>query len=250
VLLRAWVSRLLLPIPIIPAFLKLIKLYHILANYLSAVSVKVNGKTYLLYRHERNFVIEGDSALELYERLKSKCPWVKLRGDKLKLTLSQLKRLKKCGVKVCPMSEIERDRVRELPSFSFNIDVQKVRQIMSEVVKIGRIAVSRIEGKDYLIIKLPDIATAKRIRDGLKDAGIRASLLQRKKEVRIKEEHSLRVVKEIIQEFFPNFAYNLRFFASPLHFLCQTGAVESGNPYVQHGGYPALDKVEPTVKTY
>jgi len=246
VLLRAWVSRLLLPVPIIPAFLKSIKLYHILANYLSAVSVKVNGKTYLLYRHERNFVIEGDSALELYERLKSKCPWVKLRGDKLKLTLNQLKRLKKCGVKVRPMSEIERDRVRELPSFSFNIDVQKVRQIMSEVVKIGRITMSRIEGKDYLIIKLPDIATAKRIRDGLKDAGIRASLLQRKKEVRIREEHSLRVAKEIIQEFFPNFVYNLRFFASPLHFFCLSGAdaVESGKPIVLHGGYPALDRVE------
>jgi len=39
---------------------------------------------------------------------------------------------------------------------------------------------------------------------------------------------------------------------SPLHFFCLSGAdaVESGNPYVQHGGYPALYEVEPTVKTY
>ena len=253
VLLRPWVLRLLLPIPIIPAFRKSIKLYHILVNYLSAASVKVNGKTYLLYRHERNFVIEGNSALELYEVFKSKCPWIKLKGDKLKLTLNQLKRLKKCGAKVRLMSEIERDRVRELPSHSFNIDVQKVRQILSKVVKIGRIAMYRIEGKDYLIIKLPDIDTAKIIRDELKNAGIRASLLQRKKEVRIREENSVRVVKEIIQEFFSKLhVHNSCFLSISLHFLCQSGAdaVEGGKPIHLYGGHPALDRVEPAAKTH
>jgi len=207
VLLRAWVSRLLLPIPIIPVFHKSIKLYSVLTDHLSAVLAKVNGKIYLLYRHERNFTIEGSEALELYEALKSKCPWIKLKGDKLKLTLNQLKRLKKCGIKIRLMTEIERDKVRELPSLSFSIDIQAVKQILSEVVKIGRIFMYRIEGKDYLIIKLPDVATAKRIADALKNIGIRASLIQRKREVRIREENSLRVVKEIIQEFFPNFVH-------------------------------------------
>jgi len=42
------------------------------------------------------------------------------------------------------------------------------------------------------------------------------------------------------------------FTPSPLHFLCQSGAgaVEGGKPIVLHGGHPALDEVEPAVKTY
>jgi len=208
VLLRAWVSRLLLPIPIIPVFHKSIKLYGVLTNYPSAALAKVNGKTYLLYRHERIFTIEGSEALELYEVLKSKCSWIKLkRGDKLKLTLNQLKRLKKCGIKIRLMTEIERDKVRELPSLSFSIDMQAVKQILSEVVKIGRIFMYRIEGKDYLIIKFPDVATAKRIADALKNTGIRASLIQRKREIRIREENSLKVIKEILQEFFTYYTH-------------------------------------------
>jgi len=70
-----WHMRMMLPTPPIPVFKK-ISLYDVLANYLAAVQVKINGDTYLLYRNSGRFAIRGEKAKALYDAInRNDAPW-------------------------------------------------------------------------------------------------------------------------------------------------------------------------------
>jgi len=107
--LREWYMRLLLPTPPTPAFDKIGQLYEALTNYPVAAKVEIGGSTYLLYHNGGGeYVIGVGRATRLYEIVNKIGIKIRLRKNLLVLTHKRLEELRRHGVQVQFLNEIER----------------------------------------------------------------------------------------------------------------------------------------------
>jgi len=199
--LQGWYMRLLLPAPPTPSFEKTVKLYDVFANYPAAVTIEINGATYLL-AHNGNgrFIIGKEKSAELYEAVKRLGLRVEVKKDGVELMYSQLREMAKL-VPVRLLNEMEKESVREVrpvPSF----DLESVRRVLEEVVKLARITFGRI-GKYKCIRIIPyDKSKLWEIAAMLKAAGIRISVCRLKWQVIVCEQKSVEAIQEIVTHLF------------------------------------------------
>ena len=206
--LQTWHMRLLLPTPSTPAFEKTAELYETLANYPAAAVVEVNGTTYLLtHNGGGEFVIGRGKAAELYEAVNRLGIQTRLKGQLLVLTYAQLEELARRGFAVRFLSDVEKDAVREVKAVTPASDPNAVRRVLEEVAKMARIVAATDRGRLYIRIIPYDKSKAEGIAAKLRAVGIRATILRKKREVRIHEQKSIEIIRRIAPHFFHPFTF-------------------------------------------
>ena len=111
--LREWYMRLLLPTPPTPAFDKTGQLYEALTNYPVAAKVEIGGSTYLLYHNGGGeYVIGVGKAAELYEIANKIGLKIRLKKNLLVLTHKRLEELRRHGIQVQFLNEIEKESIK------------------------------------------------------------------------------------------------------------------------------------------
>jgi len=202
--LQSWHMRLLLPISPTPSFEKAAKLYKVLANYLAAVIVEINGTTYLL-THTRGgeFIIGKEKAKKLYETVE----WLKLRAkfekNMLVLAYTQLKELAKRGFLVKFLNDMEKDVIREVKPVLPMPDLEEVRKVFEKIANVARISVGLYRGREYVYITLYDKSKVEEVAAMLKTVGIRFSLVRQEGLLLIRERRSVEIICRAIPHLFP-----------------------------------------------
>jgi len=111
--LREWYMRLLLPTPPTPAFDKTGQLYEALTNYPVAAKVEIGGNTYLFYHNGGGeYVIGVGKATELYEIANKIGLKIRLKKNLLVLTHKRLEELRRHGIQVQFLNEIEKESIK------------------------------------------------------------------------------------------------------------------------------------------
>jgi len=183
--------RLLLPTPPTLAFEKTAELFETLANYTAVAVVEVNGATYLLVHNGGGeFVIGRSKAAELYNALERLGMKARFKRNLLLLTYAQLEELARRGFTVRFLNDMEKDAVREVRPALPTPDLDAVRRVLEEVAKMARIVVATDRGRLYIRIIPYDKSKAEEIAAKLRAVGIRATVLHKKREVRIHEQKS------------------------------------------------------------
>jgi len=258
VALRSWHIRLLLPSPPTPVFKKVAELYKTLTNYPAVAVVQINGTMHMFtHMANGNFVIKRNAAM-LYEIFKRLGINAKYGKAYLSISYTQLKKLKQRGIFVRLLNEVEKGLLKEVKPVQ-DPDLETVKRVLEEVMKIARVIISVDRGREYIRIvpysrsKMEETVTI------LKNAGIRISILRRSKEIRVYDRYHIELIRKVMPHVFSQSPFLSKRYMHvisapllPLHFLCQSGAdaVEGGKPIHLYGGYPALYRVEPAVKTY
>jgi len=206
--LQTWHMRLLLPIPPTPSFEKTAKLFETLANYPAAVVVEIGGSIYMLVHNGGGeFVIGRGKAAEVYEAVERLGLKARFKRQFLVLTYAQLEELARLGFAVRFLSEAEKDAVREVKPATSTPDLDTVRWVLEEIAKLARIVVATDRGRFYIRIIPHDRSKVEEIAAKLRAVGIRATVLRRKKEVRIYERKSVEVIREIAPTFSPIYVF-------------------------------------------
>jgi len=206
--LQSWHMRLLLPTPPTPAFEKTGELFETLANYPAAAVVEINGATYLLtHNGGGEFVIGRGKAAELYEAVNRLGIQTRLKGQLLVLTYAQIEELAKRGFAVRLLNDVEKDAVREVKPVTPAPDLDAVRRVLEEVAKVARIVVATDRGRLYIRIIPHDKSKVEEIAAKLRAVGISATILRKKREVRIHEQRSVEIIRKIAPHFFHPFTF-------------------------------------------
>ena len=201
--LQSWHMRLLLPTPPTPAFEKTTKLYEVLTNYPIAAVVEVNGATYLLtHNGGGEFVIGRGKATELYEAVEGLGIKARFKRKLLLLTYAQLEELVRRGLSVRFLTDMEKDAIREVKPATSIADVEAIRHVLEEITKMARIVVAKKRGQLYIRIIPHDKSKVEEIAAMLRAVGIRASILRKKREVRIHERRSVEIIRKVAPAFF------------------------------------------------
>ena len=201
--LQTWHMRLLLPTQPTPALEKTARLFEALANYPAAAIVEVNGITYLLtHNGGGEFVIGRGRAVELYNALERLGIKERFKRNLLLLTYAQLEELARRGFAVRFLNDMEKDAVREVKAVTPASDPNAVRRVLEEVAKMARIVAATDRGRLYIRIIPHDKSKVEEIAAKLRAVGIRATILHKKKEVRIHEQKSIEIVRRIAPHFF------------------------------------------------
>jgi len=211
--LQGWHMRLLLPVSPTPAFEKTVKLYDALVNYPAAATVEINGTTYLLI-HDSNtrFIIGKEKAAGLYEAVKRLGLRIGIRKGYIVLTHTQLKELARF-VPVRLLNELEKDAIREVkPATSPDLEV--LRMVLEEVVKMARIVIGLRKGREYVRIVPYDESKLEEIAVALKSAGVRVSINCEKGQIYIDERRSVEAIRRIMTHLLPT----ISLFKTLLHF--------------------------------
>jgi len=207
--LQTWHMRLLLPTPPTPAFEKTARLFETLVNYPAAAVVEVNGVTYLLtHNGGGEFVIGRRKAAGLYEAVNKLGIQTRLKGQLLVLTHAQLEELARQGFAVRFLNDVEKDAVREIKPVTPAPDLDAVRRVLEEIAKMARIVVATDRGRLYIRLIPYDKSKVEEIATKLRAVGIRATILRKKREVRIHEQNSVEIIRRIA----PTFFTHLRFY--------------------------------------
>jgi len=110
---RRWGS--VLPTPPTPAFDKTGQLYETLTNYPVAAKVEIGGSTYLLYHNGGGeYVIGVGRATGLYEIVNKIGLKIRLRKNLLVLTHKRLEELRRHGVQVQFLNEMEKAYIEDV----------------------------------------------------------------------------------------------------------------------------------------
>jgi len=207
--LQGWHMRLLLPVSPTPAFEKTVKLYDALVNYPAAATVEINGATYLLI-HDSNtrFIIGKEKATRLYETVKRLGLRIGIRKGYIVLTHTQLKELAKF-VPVRLLNELEKDIIREVKPVT-SPDLEVLRRVLEEVVKMARIAVGLRQGREYVRIVPYDKSKLEEIAVALKSAGVRVSINHEKGQIYINERRSVEAICKIIPHIYNDTPFPLQ----------------------------------------
>ena len=201
--LQTWHMRLLLPTQPTPALEKTARLFETLANYPAAAIVEVNGITYLLtHNGGGEFVIGRGRAVELYNALERLGIKERFKRNLLLLTYAQLEELARRGFTVRFLNDMEKDAVREVRPALPTPDLDAVRRVLEEVAKMARIVAATDRGRLYIRIIPHDKSKVEEIAAKLRAVGIRATILHKKKEVRIHEQKSVEIIRRIAPHFF------------------------------------------------
>jgi len=207
--LQTWHMRLLLPTPSTPAFEKTAKLYETLVNYPAAAVVEINGATYLLtHNGGGEFVIGRGRAAELYNALERLGMKARFKRNFLLLLYTQLEELARRGFAVRLLNDVEKDAIREVRPALPTPDLDAVKRVLEEVAKMTRIVVATDRGRLYIRIIPHDKSKAEEIAAKLRAVGIRATVLHKKREVRLHERKSVEIIRRIA----PHFFAHLRFY--------------------------------------
>jgi len=206
--LQSWHMRLLLPTPPTPAFEKTGELFETLANYPAVAVVEINGATYLLtHNGGGEFVIGRGKAAGLYEVANRLGVQTRLKGQLLVLTYAQLEELAKRGFAVRFLNDAEKDAVREVKAVTPASDPDAVRRVLEEIAKMARIVVATDRGRIYIRIIPHDKSKVEEIAAKLRAVGISATILRKKREVRIHEQKSIEIIRSIAPHFFHPFTF-------------------------------------------
>jgi len=206
--LQSWHMRLLLPTPPTPAFEKMGELFETLANYPAAAVIEVNGATYLLtHNGGGEFVIGKGRATVLYEAVKRLGMKAKFKRNFLLLSYTQLEELARRGFAMRLLNDVEKDAIREVRPALPTPDLDAVRRVLEEVAKMARIVVATDRGRLYIRIIPYDKSKVEEIAAKLRAVGIRATILRKKREVRIHEQKSIEIIRRIAPHFFHQFIF-------------------------------------------
>jgi len=201
--LQTWHMRLLLPTPSTPAFEKTARFYEALVNYPAVAVVEVNGATYLLtHNGGGEFVIGRGKAAELYEAVERLGIKVRFKKNMLLLTYAQLEELARRGLAVNFLSDVEKDALKEVKPAMSTSDVENIRRVLEEIAKMARIVVAKDRGRVYIRVVPYDKSKVEEIATKLRAVGIRATVLHKKREVRIYEYKSIETIRRVAPHFF------------------------------------------------
>jgi len=201
--LHTWHMRLLLPTPHTPTLEKTVKLFETLANYPVAAIVEINGARYLLtYEGNSRFVIGKKKGSALYKVINQLGLRMRAKKGVFVLTYAQLKELAKF-VPVRLLNEVDKDSTREVKPVA-SPDLEILRKVLEEVVKIARIAFGLYRGREYIMITPYDKSKLWEIVAMLKAAGIRVSVDRSKGRIRIYEQKSVESIRRIMSYLFPH----------------------------------------------
>jgi len=214
--LKSWHMRLLLPTPPTPAFEKTAELYETLANYPAAAVVEIKGTTYLL-THNGNgeFIIGRGKAAELYEAVSRVGLKMRFKRNLLLLPYVQLEELARRGFAVKFLNDAEKDVIREVKPAMPTTDVETIRRVLEEIAKMARIVVAKDRGRVYIRVIPYDKSKIEEIATKLRAVGIRATILRKKREIRIHERRSVEIIRELAPAFFALLHRPLRFAVAP-----------------------------------
>jgi len=206
--LQSWHMRLLLLTPPTPAFEKTVRLFETLANYPAAAVVEVNDAIYLLtHNGGGEFVIGRGKAAELYKAVSRLGLTARFKEQLLVLTYAQLEELARRGFAVKFLNDAEKDAMREVRPALPAPDLDAVRRVLEEVAKMARIVVATSRGRLYIRIIPYDKSKLEEIAAKLRAVGIRATILRKKKEVRIHEQKSIETIRRVAPHFFHPFTF-------------------------------------------
>jgi len=201
--LQTWHMRLLLPTPPTPTFEKTAKLYEVLANYPAVAVVEVNGATYLLaHNGGGEFVFGKGIAAALHEAVERLGIKTRFKRNLLLLTYAQLEELARRGFTVRFLTDAEKDAVREVKPAVSAVDVEAIRRVLEEIAKMARIVAATDRGRLYIRIVPYEESRLEEIATKLRVVGIRATVLTKKKEVRIYERKSIEAIRKVAPHFF------------------------------------------------
>jgi len=202
---RSWHMRLLLPAPPMPAFRKSMKLYSKLVNYPAAAVVELNGVAHLLtYIGNTLFEIAKNRAGELYEVLRQLGLKMYVRGYRLEIPYTQLRKLAKY-YPVQLLTDMEKDGIREVRQVR-SVDLEAAKRVLEEVVKVADIIFGKSKGREYARVVPHDRSKVWEIAKMLKTAGFSLSVNVKQKQIYIEERKSVDIIREVIQRFFLTYA--------------------------------------------
>jgi len=171
--------------------------------------VEVNGATYLLtHNGGGKFVIGEGRAAELYEAVSRFGIKARFKRNLLLLTYAQLEELAMRGFAVHLLNDVEKDAVRKVRPVTPAPDLDAVKRVLQEVAKMARIVVAIDRGRLYIRVIPYGKSKVEEIAAMLRAVGIRASMLHKKKEIRIHEQRSVEIIRRIA----PHFFTHLRFY--------------------------------------
>jgi len=200
--LLSWHMRLLLPPPPTPAFEKTVKFYDTLTNYPAAVAVEIGGATYLLC-HEGfgQFTIGRGKAAELLKFVRQIGLDMRPKKNLLVLSYTRVKELAK-HVPVRFLNDLEREVFREVKPAP-SPDLEALRRVLEEVVKIARIITAQRRNRNYIRIIPNDKSKLSEIAAMLKTAGIRLSIHRTERYIVIEEQNSVEAILKVLPYIFP-----------------------------------------------
>jgi len=201
VALYRWHIRLLLPAPPFPAFEKSKRLYRTITEYPLAAILRINGKSYMVYNYSgMRFAIGREKGAELYEAVSRLGVVPRINGKRIILTFRQLIVLRKRGIAVKFLNELEKENVRRVRPVLSLADAETVRHVLEELLRMARVVVATCRGRVYIRIIPYDSRRIMEIVNMLQRAGIRVSIIRkRRKELRVYERNTVAVLVEILR---------------------------------------------------
>jgi len=108
------------------------------------------------------------------------------------------------GFAVRFLNDAEKDAIREVKPAVSAVDVETIRRVLEEIAKIARIVAATDRGRVYIRLIPYDKSKVEEIATKLRAVGIRAVVLNKKREVRIHEQRSVEIIRRIAPHFFPH----------------------------------------------
>jgi len=200
--LQNWHMRLLLPISPMPTFEKSVKLYRALLSYPAIAIVEINKIKYLL-THDGGgkFVIGKKKGSTLYRTIEQLGLEMRLKGDVFVLTYVQLKSLVKYNITVRFLNDLEKETIRNVKPVSVP-DLTTVKNMLENIVKRATIIVGLRRGRTYIRIIPHDRSQLEKITAMLRTAGIRFSILRKKRVIYVYEQKSVEMIREALPYIF------------------------------------------------
>jgi len=148
------------------------------------------------------FVIGKGIATTLHEAVERLGIKTRFKKNLLLLTYAQLEELARRGFAVRFLNDAEKNAIREVKPAVSAVDVEAIRRILEEIAKIARIVAATDRGLLYIRIVPYEESRLEEIATKLRAVGIRATVLTKKKEVRIYERKSIETIRKVAPHFF------------------------------------------------
>jgi len=199
VVLYRWHIRLLLPAPPVPVFEKSRRLYRTITEYPLAVILGINGKNYVMYNYNgAKFAIGKEKGAELYDALSKLGVVPRISGERIILTFRQLIELRKRGVAIKFLNELEKEKVRRVRPIPPATDVETARRVLEELLQVARVIVVTSRERTYIRIIPHDKRRLMEIANKLQKAGIRVSIMRKRKELRVYERNTVAMLVKVL----------------------------------------------------
>jgi len=203
--LQHWHVRLLLPAPPVPIFEKSRKLYKVIVEYPVAAVVEVGNIVYVLYNYGgAKFAIGREKGAKLYEELQKFNVTPKVNKYRIILTFKQLEELRKRGVKVKFLNDMEGEGVRRVVPTLSAIDIEAVSRVLEDLLRAARVIVATSKGRVYIRIIPHNKQKLMELASRLQEVGIKVSVMRKwRKEIRVYERSSVETLLKVLHFFHP-----------------------------------------------